>query len=158
MKVKNVLGQHNEIVRMAAKMGSRNPEDIAQEIWIKLLKVEEREGDIDKFDFEGRLNYHSIKLLIKNELKKERRDNTVDIDEIEDIPEEELITIDQETKLEEAMLSLPKEDRDLFMRYAINEDTQEEISDDLGVSQKTVSRKIEKIRKFLVTKMNKSSK
>lgn len=158
MKVKNVLNQHNDIVKMAAKMGSKNPEDIAQEIWIKLLEYEKREGDIDKFDFEGRLNYHSIKLLIKNELKKERRDKTMDIDEIEDISEEEPISIDKEAKLEEAMLSLSEHDRALFKRYAINEETQAEISDDLGVSQKTVSRKIEKIRKFLVTKMDKSSK
>lgn len=159
MKIKDIMDQHAEVVNMAENLRAEYPEDIAQNIWVKLLETEEREGNIDKYDFEGKLDYNKTKNIVIAQIQKERRImNTLDVDEMSDTLGDEIFADEREPALEEAMLSLSEHDKALFYRYAVNEDTQKEISDDLGVSQQLVSRQIEKIKKILQQKMRLFSK
>jgi len=159
MNVNDVLYQHIDIVNIAEGMGSKTPEDIAQNVWIKLMEMEERNGDLDNLEHEGRLGYHAIRYMVKNEIRIERKEQQMlDLDVVDNLTKVDVVIPEEEIRLEEALGQLSKEDRDLFYRYAVDEDTQAEISDDLGVSQSTVARRIEKVRKFLCTKIDISSK
>lgn len=159
MKVKDVLNQHEEIINMAENLHAKHPEDIVQNIWIKLLAIEEEEGSIDRYDFEGKLDYYKIQGMVRNELKKERKQvNTLNVDDLLDKLGTDPFLDKREPDLEEAINILSEEDKDIFYRYAVNKDTQKEISDDLGVSQQLVSKQISKIKKILLLKMHFFSK
>jgi len=78
MKVKDITYLHPFIVKVARGFGSDYPEDVAQNVWIKLLEMEEKEGNIDRIVYEdGTINTFYIFKMTRtatvDEMRMEKR-------------------------------------------------------------------------------------
>lgn len=122
-------------------------EDVAQEAYIKAFQAEQKES----VEHPKTLLFTIAKNIALNELRNKTRRITDYIEECHVIPVKETPTIDQEleglNKLElycKAVDSLPEQCRRVYLLRKVHGLSQQEIAKQLGVTQRTVERHLQK--------------
>lgn len=150
MKVKDILYLHKDFVANAKRLGASHPEDIIQNLWMKLMAMEAREGSIDRIKYgEDGINRVYISIMIKNSILDELRKapRFIGMNNNFDIVEEQLEEDYRAADVIEIIESLSDEEKKLMNLYLDLNLTEREISDELSVSQSTVNRRLNRVKK-----------
>lgn len=149
MKVKDILYLHEDLVKTAARLGAVHPEDVVQDMWMKLLAVEADRGNIDKIKYkESGVNRVYLSIMLKNAILDEKRKDMkfvgdYDLDYADVGPEEDGRLSDAVEIVEQ----LPIEDRMLLMMYFDADFTEQELALKLSVTQPTINKRLKKVTK-----------
>lgn len=153
MLVKDITHLHKELVEIARSYGEPYPEDTIQDVWIKLMEIEHKEGCLDRLlENDCSINKNYLYTMIKHSLidKKRVYKNHSSLEE----EEEEIIklSIQQENKdkynlLIEIIARLSKANRHIILSYTQDIlETERSLAKKFGISNATMHRKLYRIR------------
>ena len=121
---------------------------------LRVLETIDKKGTLDNWEYQSVSNMVVyLKGSVKNVFLDIRQDpmENLDTQEVNDIPDTEPEGMSNNWLVEFYKSLNYDTHKDLFVRYFINEDTQQNISDNTGLSQSTVSRYLTQIKNSLFT-------
>ncbi len=149
MNVNDIINMRGEFLKMALYYGvdEDDAKDVVQDLYLKLLELQEKEGSLDRITFKGKLNkvyiFNAIRNMILN--KKRYSDRNVRIEKDAVIPE---FTI-QQSEIKEHLSMMDIFSQQLYDAYMTDNISMRELSKRTNISVTTIFYGVKNIRENL---------
>jgi len=147
MKVADITYLHKDMVAIAKVLNAEHPEDAVQDLWVKLLEIEMRDGNIDimilgddKRGVNKRFLYKLLSNIVIDEMRRSARRKDLNSNKVP-------IHDSRIHLIKEATAYLTKEEKDLFETYVYSKVSMRELAEKYGISKSNIHRKLDKIIK-----------
>ena len=119
MKVEDITHLHEQMVEVSTALGADYPEDVVQDVWIKLLEIEEKEGSLDRLTNTNKygkkyIGKNLLYIMIRNDIIDKKRKNATREKNIDII---EIVKNERVEEIKEAMELIGKRDKELYEKY-----------------------------------------
>tara|TARA_R110002020_G_scaffold338579_2_gene553887 strand:+ start:1324 stop:1839 length:516 start_codon:yes stop_codon:yes gene_type:complete len=79
LTINDFIPLENEIKAMVTHLGSKSPEDSVQEVYMKLLNIQDKEGNLDRIEYKGKPNKSYLYLIARSVVVTEHREAAKDV-------------------------------------------------------------------------------
>lgn len=148
---------HNEWIKMARSIGTNNPSDLVQDMYIRLYDY----SNIEKITNNGKVNKMYVWLTLRNLYYSEykKRINTTLIDEVknlQDSSEKECYKIDE--KIQDCIDSWGWYESKLFTIYKDDGKSMRTLAKETGISLSSINNTLKKCKRSLITEVGEDYK
>lgn len=149
MKVADITHLYPELMKMAKYHGATEEDaaDAVQDLYMKLLEIQKKEGSIDRITYKGNINtvylFNAIRNIVLNKLRHSKRNVHIEKDSV--VHE---FTIQQE-EVQEHLKTLDPFCRKLYSAYMQDTISMRELSRKTNISVTTIFYGVKNIRETL---------
>lgn len=162
MRVTDILHLQDALVAKAKSLGSKHPEDAVQELWLKLLGIEENDGNLDSILKDDSYGYLFVMLrnaVIDEHRYDKTRENSWSKGEVEDYTEanyeEEDVAMNEVIDImSDELDDLHWYDAKVMRDYAENDHTLRSLSDKTLIAKSSLFNTIKKVKEEIKYKVN----
>ena len=155
LTINDFLPLEGEIKAMATHLGSKSPDDSVQDVYLKLLTIQEAEGNLNRIEYKGEPNKSYLYLIARSVVVTEHRESAKDLKRQQaylqslDAAEDMTFVLDREEKLDrftEEFEKIHYFSKKVYEAYVLDDHSINSLSKATGIGKQTIRNEIKYVK------------